>query len=304
MFSGDPDVMNDQAQRAVPGPEDPVCQVNCWYSSNYCAVVSRDGWVRLFSLADRCFLREFFTHKDSGGVSVALSADDQRCFLGSYYAWGLACFTVSTGERKWKRDDLRRFRGLTFSPQLHRLFGYFDGKGALEIDPETGQTVQSFRGTTDLVASPINDLVLFGDKKSLSLWRGTRSKLWSVSREGFAVLDVAWSLDTVAISEARDTDREFGVRCFSTDGELLWRYNSRKTQVSPLMYNPARRVYVGIDYTPGTEDRVLIHWDEATGTIQLERTIPPKMHGALCQRAECSFRINWSTWECSLGAAC
>ena len=304
LFGGDPDDMKHESQRVAPGLKDPVSSVNCWYGSDYCAVVSRDGWVRLFSLPDRCFLRDVFTHNDSGGVSVAFSADDQRCFLGSYHAWGLACFTVSTGECKWKREDLRRFRGLTFSAKLHRLFAYFEGKSALEMDPETGQTMQSFRGTTDLVASPLNDLLLFGDKKSLSLWRGTSKKLWTVSREGFAVLDVAWALDTVAISEARDTARDFGVRCFSTHGELLWRHHSRKTQVSPLMYNPARRVYVGVDYTPGTEDRFLIHWDEETGKIQHERTIPHTMHGALCQRGETSFRINWSTWEFSLDAAC
>jgi len=125
-----------------------------------------------------------------------------------------------------------------------------------------------------------------------------------VSREGFAVLDVAWGPDTMAITEARDTDHESGVRCFSTHGELLWRYRSRKKQVSPLMYNPARRVYVGVDYAPGKEDRVLVHWDEETGKIQHERTIPYTMHGALCQRGETIFNINWSTWEVSLDSAC
>ncbi len=278
-------------------------RVDAWYGSRYCAVVSWGGWVRLFSISDRAFVRDLFTYKDSGGVSVAISADDQLCLVGSYYAWALACFDIRTGDLVWKREDLRRFYGLTFSPELNSLFGYFDGKSALRIDPRTGRTLESFRGVKDVAASPFTGLVLFGDSKSFVLRNGAGERLWAVPRESFAVLDVAWSPDTVAISEVaatRSDGAKAGIRCYSLHGELLWRYKGRKTHVQPLMYNPQVGGYVGVDFTAGTEDRFLVYWEEQTGGIKHERVIPHTMHGEICQQGSMMFSMNYKTYEWSL----
>src|SRR5262249_38677213 len=153
-----------------------------WYGSAFCAAVSCGGWVRLFSISERRFVKDLFTHKDSGGLSVAMSPEDQYCFVGSYYAWGLACFDVRTGELVWKPDDLRRFYGLTFAPGLQSLFGYFDGKSALRIDPRTGETLETFRGVNYVAASAFRDSTLFGNNKSFILRNDAGQRLWSLAR--------------------------------------------------------------------------------------------------------------------------
>src|SRR5262249_19728474 len=159
-------------------------------------------------------------------------------------------------ELVWKRDDLRRFYGLKFAPGLQSLFGYFDGKSALRIDPRTGETLETFRGVNYVAASAFRDSTLFGNNKSFILRNDAGQRLWSLARASFAVLDVGWSQETVAISEVGAP-----LRCYSSHGELLWRYKSRKTHVSPLMYCPTRHSYVGVDFTAGTEGCFVVHWD-------------------------------------------
>jgi len=75
------------AQAKADFTKDSVNHVNSWYHSGYCAIVSWGGWVRLFSILDRAFVRNIFTKKNAGGLSVAMSSDDVsgaargNCFL-------------------------------------------------------------------------------------------------------------------------------------------------------------------------------------------------------------------------------
>ena len=130
-----------------------------------------------------------------------MSPDAQNCFVGTHYSWGLTCFDVSTGQIAWKRKDLRRFYGLTFSKSQNCLFCYFQGEDALRIDPKTGATIDAFRGVKFISASSYNEAVLYGNHNQFTLRLGNGEKLWSARRESFAVMDVAWSPESIAISE-------------------------------------------------------------------------------------------------------
>jgi len=287
--------------------KDSVHSVQSWYDSGYCAVVTWGDWVRLFRISDRAFVRDIYTKKNSGGISVAMSSGDNFLFLGTYYGWGLACFDVHTGEIVWKRDDLQRFYGLAYSPSMDALFGYFLGKRALRIDPRTGATVESFRGVKDIAASPLTDLVLFGNRKSFILRNAAGENLWAVPRESFAVLDVAWSSDTVAISEAahfrpKDGVTEPGIlRCYGWNGELLWRCESQEAHVCPLMWSGKRRDYVGVRFSGSKRGKsFLLHWGEQTGRKASEREVPDTMCDAICQQGSTRFLVDYKTYECFL----
>jgi hypothetical protein len=274
--------------------------VNGWFDSRFCAVTSTKGVVRLYSIAERSFVAEFQTIEDAGGISVAMSSDDRYCFLGTYYAWALACFEVSTGKLEWKRKDLARFYGLSFSAGQQALFGYFHGKSALKLNPSTGETVQSYRGIQEVYASPISGDTLLVDKKKLSLHGTDGKRLWSAQRESFAILEVAWSPGTVAISEALEDGLETGtsgIRCYGRHGELLWRYKGRKGHMSPLMYRPEDRCYIGVDFRAGPKDRLLVRWDEETGEIKNEQVIPSSRHGKLCAKGRTMCCVNYKTFE-------
>jgi hypothetical protein len=110
---------------------------------------------------------------------------------------------------------------------------------------------------------------------------------------------VGWSAGTVAISEALG-ERNAGIRCYSRHGELLWRYKGRKGQTSPLMYSPESGRYIGVDYAAGPADRLLVQWDEETGSIQNEQAIPSHMHGRLCAKGRLMFCIDFKTFETAI----
>jgi hypothetical protein len=298
-----------QISRGKPDfSNDPVNKVQCWYGSAHCAVVSDGGWVRLFSIAERKFVRDFFTHQDPGVLNVAVSDDDQYCFVGSYYAWALACFEIRTGKIVWKREDLRRFYGLTYSPELRCLFGYLNEKSALMIDPKTGQTIESFRGVNYVNASPVNDLVLFGDtRKTFTLRNRSGLKLWTVRQEGFGhgPLNVGWSPGALAISETgpiHPGGPHAGIRCYSSHGELLWRHKRYQAHTWPLMYCPNLRAYVGVEFDPEQKPCLcwLVQWDEQTGRVRHEKLVRHPLDGGICHQGLFYFAVDRKTYDFSL----
>lgn len=279
--------------------------VKSWFGSNYCALITWHGWVQLFNITESRIDIDLFTHKDTGDVFVAMSPDDRFCFIGVYCSFGLTCFDVGTGQVVWKRNDLRCFSGLIFSKAQNCLFCSFQDKGALRIDPQTGATLETFRGVKLVSASPFSDAVLFGTHNKFTLRRADGEKLWSVHREGFAARTIAWAAETIAISECVDdraqktSNLKSGIRCFTLHGELLWRFKGRWGSVSPLMYKPSTHQYVCIDTTGGKEC-FLVHLDEQTGRVDHEQSMPHTMHGEICQQGQKLFYINYETNEFTL----
>ena len=115
--------------------------------------------------------------------------------------------------------------------------------------------------------------------------------LWTVYRESFAVLDVASSPDTVAISEAAHFHPQDGVtepgmlRCYDWNGNLLWRCESQASHVCPLMWSDKRRDYVGVRFSVSERGKsFLVHWNEQTGRIVSELAVPEHDVQRECQR--------------------
>ncbi len=262
--------------------------IESWFDSNFCALITRGGWVRLLNIAESRIDIDLFTHKDTGDVFVIMSPDDRYCIIGAYCSFGLTCFDTGTGQVVWKRNDLRRVYGLSFSKAQNCLFCCFQGKSALRIDPQTGTTIETFRGINFISASPFDDAVLFGNHNNFTLHSGKSEKLWSVPRESFAVMDVAWSPENLAISECADAARKApgahaGVRCFSFHGELLWRHKGRWTHIFSLMYRPESRQFIGFDPDRGKEI-YLQFLDEQTGRVARELLLPHMMCGEFCKQ--------------------
>lgn len=281
---------------------DCVNHADSWQNSSFIAVVTWNGRVKLFDASSKRFIVEFFTHKDPGGVSVALSQNNERCFCGTYYAWGLACFDVSTGQVIWRRKDLKRFYGLSFSPARNSLFAYFDGKSALELDPFTGITQNEFRGVVEVDASPYDESLLFTERKKFNFLGKELKKLWSVPRESFAVLENAWSPDSVAISEVGSelpNGSKAVIRCYSLGGELLWRYQGQNHHVDALQYRPRTKSFVGVDFTAG-KAYMLVELDEGTGKVIQQKIIPTSPHWGFCENGEQFFSVDHNSYEVAL----
>jgi hypothetical protein len=273
-----------------------------WQDSPFIAVVTWNGIVKLFDASSQRFVAEFSIHKNSGGVNVAISSNNKQCFCGTYYAWGLACFDIGTGRVVWHRKDLKRFYGLSFSPARNSLFAYFDGKGALELDPNSGATRNEFRGVVEIHASRCDESLLLAERKKIVFVGKDGKKLWSVPRESFAILDVAWSQDTVAISEvgADNPDgSKAGIRCFSLHGELLWRYKGQNTHVDPLQFRQRTNSFIGVDFTSG-EACLLVELDKDSGKVSRQKIVPSLPHWGFCQSTEQYFTVNHTSYEVAL----
>jgi len=129
-------------------------------------------------------------------------------------------------------------------------------------------------------------------------------ELFSVPKESWAVLDVSWSESSIAISDVRTVKPDgtrTGIRCYDLyTGKLLWNYVGRKGHVKPLMYRPAKKAFVGIDFKGGTDDRILLQWSERSGKIIHEETIPHDLHGQLCAKGELLFVADRKTHATSI----
>jgi hypothetical protein len=258
------------------------------YDSDYCAITSLEGWVRLFSLSQQKFVTEFFTRTNPCGVNVALSSGDRYCFVSPGYSWGIGCFDSKLGTLLWKRAGPGY--GISFCPASQSLYAFCKGTKALRLNPDTGSVIESYRGIHEVYASPHGNGIVTVEARKLCVRDSAMKEMFSAPRESWAVLDVAWAEKTVAISEVRTVKPDgtrAGIRCFDLrTGTCLWRYVGRKGHVKPMMYRPARQAYVGIDFKGSPDDAFLLQWDERTGEIVHEESIPCNLHGEFCSRGE------------------
>jgi hypothetical protein len=214
----------------------------------------------------------------------------------------LACFDVSTGQVIWRRKDLKKFYGLSFSRARNSLFAYFDGKSALELDPLTGVTQTEFRGVVEVDTSPYDESLLFAERKKFSFFGKELKRLWSVPRESFAVLGIAWSTGSVAISEVGSelpNGHRAGIRCYSLGGELLWRYQGQNDHIDAIQYRPRTKSFVGVDFTAG-KAYMLVELDEDTGNAIHQKIIPTLPHWGFCENGEQFFSVDHISYEVTI----
>ena len=283
-------------KRIIESKLDSVNRLDSWFSSDYCAAVTWGGHVKLFSISQSRFVADIFTHKDSGGISVALSGDDLLGFVGTYYAWGLACFEIATGKQIWKRSDLKHFYGLSYSQTQGSLFGYFNGKSGLRIDPHTGKTLETLRDCKHISCSPFDGCVLIRGGKKVRLVSKSEGVLWNCPASGFAALDVAWSPTLVVLSEA-GSDCGGGVRCFEiSTGKLRW---SNAEHCINIMYCPGTQQFVGIGGKKGLPSLMCFRWEEETGDMNITE-IPKLFQKAICNKGQLIYSIEPKSFESSL----
>jgi len=251
-----------------------VSATHAWPSSNYCAVATWNSWLRLYDLGRGEFVQEFNLPPDMGGMSAAVSHDDRFLYVGTWYAWGLACVEIATRRFVWKRTDLKRFRGLCFSPKDDCLYAEFDRAPAMKIDGRTGETVTKLPRVSEVSVSPYGDYLLTCEPKHLCLRDTSGSVLQKWPREGFAVHRVGWSPRTVAIVECEDLltlKEKFGTRAYDLrTGALLWRLPRKETFPLGIMFRPESE-YVAMEHNLGAD--VIVRLNEQTGAIR-RQTVP------------------------------
>ena len=234
-----------------------------WSGGVVAAVDAKDS-IHIWNVESFTKIGEVFTFPKAPDVRLALSQDGALLFAGSWYAGGAMAYGVFQGREMWRRKDLRRFHGLcAVGPSAH-LYCWCDGKATLRLDPASGQTVERLPGAGEVYSSPLQNLILLAGRK---LQFGSESALdrFQAARTTFAVLDVAFGPECLAVSESNGP-----VRCFSIKtGAELWRHTPPAgNHLIHLSYCAPLDLFVGVDwaYQAGGEYH-LIHLSRASGAI-------------------------------------
>lgn len=243
------------------------------------AVVANDD-VQLWDIENSLRLDQVATFSKTPGVMASLSSDGKMFFAGSYYAGGGMGYSISERREVWRRKDLRRFSSLTSHPFEPSIFCSFDRKPSLQLDSHTGATLNRLHGVKEVYASPFEPLLIFGSR-DLRIGKSLERANIRIPRTTFAVLDIAFARNLVAVSESGGL-----VRCFDlSSGKEVWRYEpTQGVHVLHVSFCPKVNVFVGVDwaYTKKKGDCRLLHFDADTGRCKVLTRLESALDFAFC----------------------
>ena len=228
-----------------------------------------DGHVYVWNVRTRAQVFERPTTPDSGGVSVALSPSGSECFIGSYHAWGAACYEVRSGEERWRRTDLKRFYGLATTTDGESVVAWFDGKAGLTLDAHTGESRARHVGLRAFKASRFDGTTLrLARQFELTRPDGHR---WTWAPASFALLVTAFSPGLCVVSESAAGMTAVDI----ATGQRAWTYPPRDgTHVIQVDYTPRLANFVALEYayTQAARDVgemvVLLHLDDRGNVLR------------------------------------
>jgi hypothetical protein len=229
------------------------------------AGVGEDAHVYVWDVRARTQLCEFATsHRETGGVVIALSPTGTECFAGSYLAWGMACMDVARGAQLWHRPDLKRFHEITIANDGKVAIASFRGRTGLTLDSGSGESIERHIGLRGFHASRFDTSSLKeGRQFDLCNNAGSHFK-WPP--ESFALLCCTFSPDACVVSES-------GVPSYAVDlksGQRLWTYASRAgAHIIALDYCERLSRFVAVEYAYTEDSRktgpmvALLHLDHS-----------------------------------------
>ena len=202
-----------------------------------------DGHVYIWDVEARQRVYDFPTATESGGVSLALSANGSACFVGTYYSWGAACVDLQTRQELWRRPDLTRFYGLEAHPDETAVTAWFDRRAGLTLETLTGRTVDRHIALHGFAASRFNRWTLKYGKQFELIGPDTARRTWR--RDGFALLACAFSPDHCVVSEAASTVQAHDLESRG----LSWTYQPRPgAHVTALEFSTRLGCFVAVEY--------------------------------------------------------
>lgn len=249
-----------------------------------------DGHVYVWNVETKSLVSDFPTSKDSGGVSVALTADARECLVGTYYAWGVACVDVNTREIRWRRTDLRKVYGLSATEDDQEIVAWFDRRAGQRLDLHTGESLSKSPGLYMFAASRFDRRELHY-RRQFELVEGGRVRhKWP--RESFALLSCAFSPELCVVAESRAPAKAIDL----TSGKVAWAYQSRAgAHLVGLDFCPSLNDFVALEYAFSEGGRetgpmvAIVHLD-VSGTVVFRHAIREWLDAVFC--ADGTFVLN------------
>jgi hypothetical protein len=230
-----------------------------------------DGQVSIFDLERGIIAESFPVKYDFGGQRLAISQDNLRCFVGSYTAFGLASYSIDTGDEIWRRKDLKGVQYIQVLPFGDMVFCGRVKVGHL-LDSNTGTTIEKPRGVKRIYPSPFNYDVMVSTCY-LELHSPFGSRIDKIPRNSSQELDCCFSDTEVVISECGGP-----IRCFSLEPiKYLWGHNPPSgSHYLKVVFNQFTNCFEGLlfnysDHSAPPINKV-VHFERYSGSIQ--QTLP------------------------------
>ena len=239
MFFGNGEMLDSAIRTLIAAGRAPIIAA---------ALVQRTVQIWDWKLGER--ISEFDTVYEHGGHRLTLSPTGDSCVAASWKKGkhgGVACYETQSGNTIWHRSDIPRVQGLRFSVAGDAVWCRIEGGPVQRLDARTGATLAALRAVQDIVESPSSDHRLEVHAAGFVI-RGIRDL--RIPRLTFALLDAAFSLDGLCLSEAADylNNTPGSVRCIECDtGDERWRYEPTDgSHVLRVSYSHADNCFYGV----------------------------------------------------------
>jgi hypothetical protein len=221
-----------------------------------------DGTVQVWDAQTAERLCEFGTVFRGG--RLALSPNGELCVAASWRKGkraGIAGYHAVSGAVMWHRPDIRHTQELYFSAATGGVWCYIEDGPALHLDPDTGAATEALRGVKKVRDGSNGVQQLLQHRNPMVCVLVTSQGRFRIPMIGFAVLDAAFSPETMCLSEAGGP-----ARCFDcASGCELWRYGREAWHVTSVWYQPVDRLFYAVDFKPREDKGRIIRFPAVGG---------------------------------------
>jgi len=192
---------------------------------------------KIITLWDSKSFREIASVKpdfDGGDDRMAIDSASSRIFSGTWED-GLTCYDFASDQVIWHRDDLIGIQRVDFSHAFptslflameepdYRVGEAGTFTGVVELDARTGRNRWETDEATTIYLHPNEPVMVLsnGATRMIRIFDGARKLLGSTPMANFAILDVAFHRDRIAIAEGVK-----GVRLTDFQGRELASYRA------------------------------------------------------------------------------
>jgi hypothetical protein len=155
-------------------------------------------------------------------LALCEASDRLVVVAGAWERHGVVAYDGMTGEQLWQRRDFKQVQRLSPVADGSRVAVGMARNSTHVVDATTGLTSMRVRAVDDLWQSPGQGIALAGAYQHASLYNSESwRRIWSAPIAGFAILDAAFSSDSVAVADAGQPAH---VYWFGVDGTELSRY--------------------------------------------------------------------------------
>ncbi len=204
--------------------------------------------VQILDIEKNNVISDFETILDFGGRRIIISEDGNICVCGCWERYGICGYDTKSGKKIWERNDLKKvqiMQLIRFNSNI--FFANFEDKSSELIEINSGKTKEKIRGgIKGYYESKFHSVnVMDYNAKINVIDRDMNKKLFSISRQSFATLDISFSYDSILISESGSP-----LSCYDiSNGKLLWRTKEIDGEhFLRLSYNEKINLYVGISW--------------------------------------------------------